>query len=162
MAWEREPLGLCCIVIEASQVLQTGPVAELVLVLEGRQNRSVRGRDWSRGRLRLRGRTRENNHNSGNAHLCLNGGWSLGAQHLDSLENVHHALVPHPLQHDAEGDEHTGPSYSSAVGGQMGRCLEVDTTRFVARIVICQKVNSHLVFTSVTRPEKKLWCRKKT
>lgn len=32
---ETRPLGLCCIVIEASQVLQTGPVTELVLVLEG-------------------------------------------------------------------------------------------------------------------------------
>lgn len=31
---ERRPLGLCCIVIKAPQVLQTGPVAELVLVLE--------------------------------------------------------------------------------------------------------------------------------
>lgn len=29
----RRPAGLCCIVIEASQVFQTGPVAELVLVL---------------------------------------------------------------------------------------------------------------------------------
>lgn len=30
---ERRPLDLCCIVIEASQVFQTGPVTELVLVL---------------------------------------------------------------------------------------------------------------------------------
>lgn len=30
---ESWPAGLCCIVIEASQVFQTGPVTELVLVL---------------------------------------------------------------------------------------------------------------------------------
>lgn len=49
------------------------------------------------------------------AHLCLNGGRSLGAQHLDSLEDVHHSFIPHPLKHDTEGDEYTSPSYSSAV-----------------------------------------------
>lgn len=31
----RQQLGLCCIVIKASQVLETGPVAELVLILVG-------------------------------------------------------------------------------------------------------------------------------
>lgn len=49
-------------------------------------------------------------------YLCLNGGRSLGAQHLDSLKDVHHSFVSHPLQHDAEGDEHTGPPYSSTEG----------------------------------------------
>lgn len=53
------------------------------------------------------------------AHLCLNGGRSLSAQHLHSLEDVYDALVPHSLQHDAERDEHTGPPYSSAVGQQV-------------------------------------------
>lgn len=56
-------------------------------------------------------------------HLCLNGGRSLGAQHLDSLEDVHHALVPHPLQNDAEGDEHTGPAHSGTVGPRGGNIL---------------------------------------
>lgn len=45
---ERRPLGLCCIVIEASQVFQTGPVTELVLVLVGgrkeKERRYVRRR----------------------------------------------------------------------------------------------------------------------
>lgn len=37
---ERRSLGLCCIVIEASQVLQTGPVTELVLVLGGERGKT--------------------------------------------------------------------------------------------------------------------------
>lgn len=50
------------------------------------------------------------------AHLCLNCGGSLGTQHLDGLEDVHYALIPHPLQHNTEGDEHSSPSHSSTVG----------------------------------------------
>lgn len=49
------------------------------------------------------------------AHFCLNSGWPLGAQHLNGLEDVHHTLVPHPLQYNTEGDEHASPSYSSTV-----------------------------------------------
>lgn len=49
-------------------------------------------------------------------HLCLDRSGSLGAQHLDCLEDVHHPLVPHPLQHYAEGDEHACPAHPSTVG----------------------------------------------
>ena len=45
------------------------------------------------------------------AHLGLHHGWPLRPQHLDRLEDVDHALVPHPLQHDAEGDEDPGPAH---------------------------------------------------
>ena len=47
-------------------------------------------------------------------YLGLDGGRSLGAQHLDGLEDVHHSLVPHPLQHDAERDEHARSAHASA------------------------------------------------
>ncbi len=70
------------------------------------------------------------------AHLCLNGGGSLGAQHLDSLKDVYHSLVPHPLQHDAEGDEYTSPPYSGTVGGQVGKYSELDVFRTVAPVVM--------------------------
>lgn len=41
-----------------------------------------------------------------NTHLCLHHGWPLRPQSLHCLEHVHHPLVAHPLQHDAERDEH--------------------------------------------------------
>ena len=95
---------------------------------------------------------RENEHdvagkqkdNSVGAHLCLNGSRSLGAQHLDGLENVHHPLVPHPLQHDAEGDENTGPPYSSTVGGQMETYLEPDIFGTVKPVVMHNRPKCHV------------------
>lgn len=50
-------------------------------------------------------------------HLRLHHGWPLGPQHLHRLEDVHHAFVPHPLQHDAERDEDSGPAHAGAAGG---------------------------------------------
>lgn len=43
--------------------------------------------------------------------LGLHHRWSLGAKSLHRLEEIDHSLVPHPLQHDAEGDEHSGPAH---------------------------------------------------
>lgn len=48
-------------------------------------------------------------------HLHLHHGWPLGPQHLHCLEDVHHTLVPHPLQHDAERDEDARPAHASTV-----------------------------------------------
>ena len=59
-------------------------------------------------------------------HLRLHHGWPLGPQHLHGLEDVHHAFVPHPLQHDAERDEDTRPAHAGAVEVSMavrGECL---------------------------------------
>ena len=38
----------------------------------------------------------------------------LGPQSPHRLEDVHHPLVLHPLQHDGEADEDPGPSHSGA------------------------------------------------
>ena len=46
--------------------------------------------------------------------LCLHHGRSLGSQSPHSLEDVHHPLVLHPLQHDGEADEDPGPSHPGA------------------------------------------------
>ena len=43
-------------------------------------------------------------------YLCLHHGWPLRPQHLDGLEDVHHPFVAHPLQHDTESDEDSGPA----------------------------------------------------
>jgi len=51
----------------------------------------------------------------GDTHLCLHHGWPLRPQGLHRLEHVHHPLVAHPLQHDAERDEHArAPDPSAA------------------------------------------------
>lgn len=42
--------------------------------------------------------------------LGLDHGGPLGAESADRLEDVHHPLVLHPLQHDGEGDEDAGPA----------------------------------------------------
>lgn len=47
------------------------------------------------------------------AYLCLHHGWSLRAQHLYGLKHVDDSLVPHPLQHDAQCDEHPRPAHTS-------------------------------------------------
>ena len=49
--------------------------------------------------------------------LGLHHGGSLGPQGPDGLEHVHHPLVLHPLQHDAQGDEHSRPSNSGTETG---------------------------------------------
>ena len=43
--------------------------------------------------------------------LRLHHGRSLGPQSPHRLEDVHHPLVLHPLQHDGEADEDPGPSH---------------------------------------------------
>lgn len=47
-------------------------------------------------------------------HLRLHHGRSLRPQHFHRLKDVHHALVPHPLQDDAEGDEDSGSAHARA------------------------------------------------
>lgn len=48
--------------------------------------------------------------------LRLHHSWSLRSQHFDRLEDVHHALITHPLQHDTQRDEDSGaPDTSAAV-----------------------------------------------
>ena len=48
-------------------------------------------------------------------YLCLNHGWPLGPQGPDCLEDIHHPLVLHPLQHNAQRDEHACPPNASAI-----------------------------------------------
>lgn len=51
----------------------------------------------------------------GDTHLCLHHGWPLRPQGLHRLEHVHHSLIAHPLQHDAERDKHAcAPDPSTA------------------------------------------------
>lgn len=52
------------------------------------------------------------------AYLCLHHGWALCAQGLYSLKHVHHALITHPLQDDAQSDEHPGAAHTSTAQGQ--------------------------------------------
>lgn len=55
-------------------------------------------------------------------HLCLHHGRPLRPQGLHRLEHVHHPLVAHPLQHDAERDEDAcAPDPSAAQGEQEGQ-----------------------------------------
>ena len=44
-------------------------------------------------------------------YLCLDHECALCPECADSLEEVHHALVLHPLQHDGEADEHSRPPH---------------------------------------------------
>lgn len=48
------------------------------------------------------------------SHLCLHHRWSLRSKHFDGLEDVHHALVTHPLQHDTECDKDSGATDTGA------------------------------------------------
>lgn len=49
-------------------------------------------------------------------YLSLHHGWSLCAQHFDSLEDVHRPFVTHPLQDNTQSDEDTcAPHASTAV-----------------------------------------------
>ena len=45
--------------------------------------------------------------------LGLYHGWTLSAKSSNGLEDIHHALVLHALQHDAEGDEDAGATNAS-------------------------------------------------
>lgn len=50
-----------------------------------------------------------------NKHLGLHHGWSLCSQHFDSLEDVDHSFITHPLQHYAQRDKDTcSPNTSTA------------------------------------------------
>ena len=51
-------------------------------------------------------------------YLALDHGWPLSPESPDGLEDIHHSLVPDPLQHDAQGDEDAGPPDAST-GGHM-------------------------------------------
>lgn len=46
--------------------------------------------------------------------LSLDHGRPLCPEHLHRLEDVHHALIAHSLQDDAEGDEDSGPTHAGA------------------------------------------------
>lgn len=46
-------------------------------------------------------------------YLRLHHGRALCAQGLHRLEHVHHTLVAHPLQDDAQSDEHPGAAHAS-------------------------------------------------
>lgn len=46
-------------------------------------------------------------------YLSLHHGWSLCAQHFDSLEDVHRPFVTHPLQDNTQSDEDTCPPHTS-------------------------------------------------
>ena len=46
--------------------------------------------------------------------LCLDHGGSLCPECPHCLEDIHHALILHPLQHDAQGDKHTRPPDTGA------------------------------------------------
>lgn len=48
------------------------------------------------------------------SHLRLHHRWPLRSQHFHRLEDVHHALVTHPLQHDTQRDEDSGAADTSA------------------------------------------------
>lgn len=49
------------------------------------------------------------------SHLSLHHSRPLGPERLDCLEKIDHSFVPHPLQHDAEGDEDSGPANAGTV-----------------------------------------------
>lgn len=129
--------------VEASQILQAGSVAELVLILhrEKHQLAVPTPPSFHQGRVQLQPQLgqleylilkgpgvgqREHRRSSqlltengdgsmGSAHLGLHHGRSLCPQHLHRLKDVHHALVSHPLQDDAEGDEDSGSADTRAV-----------------------------------------------
>lgn len=72
------------------------------------------------------------------AHLGLHHGWPLGPQHFDRLEDVHHALVAHPLQHDTQRDEDSGPPHTSTASGK------TTTLKIIKQIQNHQIVANHL------------------
>ena len=51
---------------------------------------------------------------SPSAHKCLDHGWPLDTQHLDSLKDVHDTFQLHPLQDDVKGNEHSSPPHARA------------------------------------------------
>ena len=55
--------------------------------------------------------------------LRLHHGRSLGPQSPHRLEDVHHPLVLHPLQHDGQADEDSGPANS---GAEDEKCLRLE------------------------------------
>lgn len=52
------------------------------------------------------------------AYLRLHHGWALCAQGLHGLEHVNHAFIAHPLQDDAQCDEHPGAAHASTAQGE--------------------------------------------
>lgn len=68
------------------------------------------------------------------AYLCLHHCRALCAEGLHGLEHVNHTLVPHALQDNAQGDEHTGAAHTStaqrmAVSGRSPAPLTQSTSR---------------------------------
>ena len=47
-------------------------------------------------------------------YLCLNHGGPLGPEGANRVEDVHHPLVLHPLQHDRQRDEHPRSAHTGA------------------------------------------------
>jgi len=56
------------------------------------------------------------------SHLCLHHGWSLSTQHFDSLEDVDHSLVTHPLQYYTQSDKYTCPANASTAHAHPKTC----------------------------------------
>lgn len=62
-------------------------------------------------------------HTFSKAYLCLDHGWPLGSENLHRLEDVNHSFMPHPLQYDTDGDEHTSPSNTRTDQHKHGKTL---------------------------------------
>lgn len=67
----------------------------------------------------------------GGSHLSLHHSGPLGPERLHCLEKIDHPFVPHPLQHDAEGDEDPGPAHAGTVDTNKHTRVKMRTlTRF--------------------------------
>lgn len=73
-------------------------------------------------------------------HLCLHHGRPLCPQGLHHLEQVHHALVAHPLQHNAECDEHASAPNPSTAEEQEGPLLVLPAPERLCRAPSSAKV----------------------
>lgn len=93
------------VVVERPQVLQTGSVAELVLILKSNNIAILCKIDYSQCSTISAGVTTD---------LGLNHSWTLRAQYSYSLENVDDTLVLHSLEDNAERDEDASPSDAGA------------------------------------------------
>lgn len=96
--------------VEATQVFQSGLVAELVLVL--------RGRNPTTAPLNPPSCSDICSPNQLSLYLRLHHGRSLRAQHFDSLEDIHGSFVAHPLQDDTQGDEDSRPPHTGTTAAR--------------------------------------------
>lgn len=112
--------------VEATQIFQSGLVAELVLVLRGEKpNKSavksavLLQTQSSDICIRISGNSGCSEQQELDLYLSLHHGRPLCAQHFDSLEDIHRSFVAHPLQDDTQGDEDTCPPHTgTAAAGE--------------------------------------------